>query len=167
MTYAGIVTRAVALVIDAALVNLIAIITGAAVNLVADLFGVNINFDVGGALVAGFLWLLLVGGYFIIFWDVTGQTPGDRVLGIRVVSANGGNVSFWQAFKRFVGLALCVLTLGIGFLPVLVDKRRRGIHDMLGGTVVQWVDASVGLPPQSLLTPGAVPAPDGPPRPGS
>jgi uncharacterized RDD family membrane protein YckC len=167
MSYAGIVTRAVALVIDAALVNVIAIITGAALNLVAGLFGSDINFDLGGALVAGAAWLLWVGAYFTSFWVVTGQTPGDRVLGIRVVSANGGSVGSFQALKRFVGLVLSVLALGLGFVPVLFDRRRRGLHDMIAGTVVRWVEASAPVPPQGLLTPGAASGPGAPPRPGS
>jgi uncharacterized RDD family membrane protein YckC len=167
VTYAGIVTRGIAIAIDAALINLIAVITGAAVNLVAGLFGSDINFDLGGAVVAGAIWFIWVGSYFTFFWDVTGQTPGSRVLGIRVISGDGRDVTLWQALRRFGGLVLCVLSFGIGFLPVLVDKRRRGLHDMLAGTVVQWVDASVGLPPQTLLTRGAANAPGAPPPPGS
>src|SRR5262249_37203538 len=167
VTYAGIVTRAVAITIDAALINLVAIITGAAVNLIAGLFGNDINFDVGGALAAGVVWFIWIGAYFTFFWDVTGQTPGNRVLGIRVVSADGGDINALQALIRFGGLVLCVLSFGIGFLPVLVDKRRRGLHDMLAGTAVQWGGTKGGLPPPTPPTPGAA---DGrgvnpPPRP--
>jgi uncharacterized RDD family membrane protein YckC len=167
VTYAGIVTRGSALAIDAVLINLIAVIVGAAINLIAGLFGNDVNFDAVEAVIAGAVWFAWVGAYFITFWDVTGQTPGDRVLGIRVVSQDGGELNFWQALRRFGGLVLCVLSFGIGFIPVLIDKRRRGLHDMLAGTVVQWVHASVGLPRQTLLTPGATSVRGGPPPPGS
>jgi uncharacterized RDD family membrane protein YckC len=167
MSYAGIVTRGVALVIDAAIVNLIAIIAGAAVSLVASLFGSGLNLDLGGALAACAAWLILVGLYFTTFWVVTGQTPGDRVLGIQVVSADGGDVGAVQALRRFAGLALCLLTLGLGFLPVLFDSRRRGLHDMFGGTVVRWVVAPTQAVPPALLTPGEASVPGAQPPPGS
>ncbi|HEY1597226.1 MAG TPA: RDD family protein [Thermoleophilaceae bacterium] len=166
MSYAGIVTRGVALVIDSALVNLLAIVIGGAVNLVASLFGNNLNFDLGGAVVAAVLWFLWVGFYFTTFWAVTGQTPGDRILGIQVVSADGGGVGALQAIRRYLGLALCLLSLGLGFVPVLFDSRRRGLHDMLGGTVVRWVAAPAQRVPAALLTPGEATAPGAPPPPG-
>jgi uncharacterized RDD family membrane protein YckC len=37
---------------------------------------------------------------------------------------------------RVVGLGLAIIPLFAGFLPVLVDARRRGLHDFLAGTVV-------------------------------
>jgi uncharacterized RDD family membrane protein YckC len=37
---------------------------------------------------------------------------------------------------RFAGLILAALPLFAGFLTILVDDRRRGVHDMLAGTVV-------------------------------
>jgi hypothetical protein len=37
---------------------------------------------------------------------------------------------------RFAGLILAALPLFVGFLTILVDDRRRGVHDMLVGTVV-------------------------------
>ena len=38
---------------------------------------------------------------------------------------------------RLIGLGLAIIPFFAGFLPVLVDDRRRGIHDMLAGTVVE------------------------------
>jgi uncharacterized RDD family membrane protein YckC len=35
-----------------------------------------------------------------------------------------------------VGLILAIIPLLAGFLPVLVDGRRQGLHDFLSGTVV-------------------------------
>jgi uncharacterized RDD family membrane protein YckC len=40
------------------------------------------------------------------------------------------------ALLRFAGLILAALPLFAGFLTILVDDRRRGVHDMLAGTVV-------------------------------
>ena len=40
------------------------------------------------------------------------------------------------ALLRFAGLILAALPLFAGFLTILVDDRRRGVHDTLAGTVV-------------------------------
>ena len=80
MRYAGIVTRALALVVDAAVANVIALVVTAAVALLGSLFDSNLNFDLLGGLLAGFGWIIWVALYFSVFWTVTGQTPGDRLL---------------------------------------------------------------------------------------
>jgi uncharacterized RDD family membrane protein YckC len=40
------------------------------------------------------------------------------------------------------GLALAIVPLFAGFLTVLVDDRRRGLHDILAGTVVVHAGAA-------------------------
>jgi uncharacterized RDD family membrane protein YckC len=76
-------------------------------------------------------------GYFVTFWSTTGQTPGGRVMRLRVVRASdGGRVGAGRALLRVVGLALAAIPFMLGFAPVLVDDRRRGLQDMLAGTVV-------------------------------
>ena len=47
-----------------------------------------------------------------------------------------GGVGPSAALLRFAGLILAALPLFAGFLAILVDDRRRGVHDMLAGTVV-------------------------------
>jgi uncharacterized RDD family membrane protein YckC len=80
------------------------------------------------------LWLV---GYFVLFWSATGQTPGNRLLQIRVCRADDLDApSTGAALVRFGALILAALPLFAGFLPILLDDRRRGVHDMLGGTVV-------------------------------
>jgi len=80
------------------------------------------------------LWLV---GYFVVFWSATGQTPGNRLFQIRVCRAVDGTApSAGAALLRFGGLILAALPLFAGFLPILLDDRRRGAHDMIAGTVV-------------------------------
>lgn len=137
LTYVGIVTRAIAFAADAALIQLVAIAVAGTVALILSVVSPPDSLDgvmlaVGGA--AYGLWLV---GYFIVFWSATGQTPGNRLLQIRVCRADDGAVpSPGAALLRFVGLILAALPLFAGFLPILLDDRRRGVHDMLAGTVV-------------------------------
>jgi uncharacterized RDD family membrane protein YckC len=136
--YAGLVTRAVALLLDLLAVNAIAVLTGGAIDLIVSLFSQDSSLNAAQALAGGALWLLWIGLYFVVFWTLAGQTPGDRLLGIRVISTIGERIRIRQAILRFIGLLLSALPLGAGFLPILVDDRRRGLHDRLANTVVRW-----------------------------
>jgi uncharacterized RDD family membrane protein YckC len=58
------------------------------------------------------------------------------VLRIRVCDPRGATVSPARALLRFGALLLAALPLFAGFLPVLFDERRRGLHDLIARTVV-------------------------------
>ena len=98
-----------------------------------------------GAAIAGMLLALLAFVafnlvYFPWFWSRGGQTPGMRLMAIRVVrDADGGPVSLGAAILRLIGYWINNVLFYIGFAWILVDKRRRGWHDLLAGTCV--VDA--------------------------
>lgn len=136
--YAGLVTRAVALGLDALVINGIAVITGALINLIASFFGYQGDIGLVGALLGGAAWLAWSALYFTVFWSLTGQTPGDRLMGIRVDSTTSDRIRIRQAFVRYWAMLLAALPLGAGFLPVLTDDRRRGLHDRIANTVVRW-----------------------------
>jgi uncharacterized RDD family membrane protein YckC len=147
--YAGLVTRAVALLIDLFAANAIAVLTGGAIDLLARLFDSDDTLNARQALAGGTVWFLWLGLYFVVFWTLTGQTPGDRVMSIRVFSTKGDRIRVRQAVLRFVGLLLAALPFGAGFLPVLVDDRRRGFHDWLAKTVVRWDSETISESPLS------------------
>jgi uncharacterized RDD family membrane protein YckC len=86
--------------------------------------------------VGGVVFLLWVIAYFATFWATTGQTPGNRVMRIRVMRPSGARVHAWRAMVRVVGVVLAALPLFAGFLPILFTDRRRGLADWLADTVV-------------------------------
>jgi uncharacterized RDD family membrane protein YckC len=135
----GLVTRALAFAVDAAIVNAVAIVTAAVVSLTFSVVTVPNEVQVAAAAVGGVVYLLWTVGYFTTFWSTTGQTPGSRVLRIRVLAASGDRLPPRRALVRFIGLTLAAIPLFAGFLPILVDDRRRGLHDMLARSIV--VDA--------------------------
>jgi uncharacterized RDD family membrane protein YckC len=139
--YVGLITRALAFAIDAGIVNAVAIVTAAVVSLTFSVVTVPDDVQVVVAAAGGVVYLLWTVGYFVTFWATTGQTPGSRVLRIRVIPASGERLPPRRALVRFIGLTLAVIPLFAGFLPILVDDRRRGLQDMLARTVV--VDAPV------------------------
>ena len=76
--------------------------------------------------------------YYVFFWSLTGQTLGQRVMGLRVVRLNSRRLGFRLSLVRWIGYQLCIFTLGIGFLWVLIDDRRMGWHDKLARTCVVY-----------------------------
>jgi uncharacterized RDD family membrane protein YckC len=134
--YVGLVTRALAFVVDAALVNLVATIAAAGIGLVLSVVSVSDELRPALIGIGGGTYLLWAAAWFVAFWSTTGQTPGSRALRIRVCDRSGATVAPGRALLRFGALLLAALPLFAGFLPVLFDDRRRGLHDVIAGTVV-------------------------------
>jgi len=134
--YVGLVTRVLAFALDAALINAIAILTAAAVSLFLSVVTVPHELRTLALALGGAAYVLWVVAYFVTFWATTGQTPGSRVLRIRVRPQAGERLPPRRALVRFVGLTLAAIPLFAGFLLILFDDRRRGLHDMLARTVV-------------------------------
>jgi uncharacterized RDD family membrane protein YckC len=159
--YAGLVTRALALIVDAVVINVIAAVTGAVLGLIGSLLGVG-DLGIVAAVTGGLLWLGWTALYFTAFWVVTGQTPGARLLGVRVVSESGGRVGIIRAVARCAVMMVALVPLGAGFITVLFDERRRGPHDMIAHTVVRWTRASAAVeavaPTATVPTHAHVPA---------
>lgn len=149
--YQGLVTRAIAFAIDAAIISGVAVVVGAAAGISLSVLSVPSGVEAAVFAAAGAICLLWSTAYFVTFWCTTGQTPGDRVLGIRVRLADEDSaLRPARALLRLAALTLAAIPLFAGFLPILVDDRRRGLHDMIAGTVV------VGTPDEidDALLPG-------------
>jgi uncharacterized RDD family membrane protein YckC len=137
--YAGVATRALALAADAGIVLLIFLTVAALVGLVSSLVGdLRPQWLVGVLLGSG--WALLAGGYFLMFWTGTGQTPGMRLLHLRLIGRGGRPPSLGWSLLRAVGTVIAIIPIFAGYLPVLFDDRRRGLPDFLAGTVVVYED---------------------------
>ena len=61
---------------------------------------------------------LVSGTYFVLFWTAAGQTPGMRLMRLRVSDQRGQPPSVGRSVVRFVGLVLAIVPLFAGFLPV-------------------------------------------------
>jgi uncharacterized RDD family membrane protein YckC len=137
MNYAGIASRAVALAVDVAIAHVIVFAGGAVLALVASLVG-DLKLDTLGRILAAVAWTAVVASYFIVFWTTAGRTPGMRLMGLRVLDPDGGHPGAVRATVRLIGLALAIIPLFAGFLPVLVDDRRRALQDFMARTVVVY-----------------------------
>ena len=79
------------------------------------------------------LWSL----YFIVFIGKCGQTPGKKILGLKVLKFNGQPVNYKSAgIRTLIGYPLSWLTFGIGFIWALLDKNNQCLHDKIADTLV-------------------------------
>jgi uncharacterized RDD family membrane protein YckC len=137
--YVGLVTRAIAFALDAAIINIVALVTAAVVILAFSIVKLPHELEQVAKILGAALYVTWVVGYFVTFWATTGQTPGDRAMRIRVRPVRGDRLPPRRAFVRFVGLTLAAIPLFAGFWIILFDDERRGLHDRLARTLV--VDA--------------------------
>lgn len=135
--YIGLVTRAIAFVVDAVLINLGATIVGVGAALVVSLLQLPKDLHTAIAAVSAAAYTLWTIGYFVGFWSVTGQTPGARLMRFRVVPVKGERrLKPRRALVRYAGLWLAALPLFAGYLLILFDPKRRGLQDRLARTLV-------------------------------
>jgi uncharacterized RDD family membrane protein YckC len=80
-------------------------------------------------------FLVLNGGYFILFTGTLGRTLGKMAAGIEVVSDRQGGMDLRRAVYRTLAAGLSIAPAGLGWLAGLVGERRA-LHDRLTGTRV-------------------------------
>jgi uncharacterized RDD family membrane protein YckC len=130
----GYIPRIVAYIIDAALVStwLIFVLT------VIPAPRYPATSSSAGYVILIFLLVLIVGfGYLPFCWSHGGQTIGLRLCGLRVVhDPDAARIGWMSAILRLLGFPVNSFFLYLGWIWVFIDKRRRGWHDLLAGTVV-------------------------------
>jgi uncharacterized RDD family membrane protein YckC len=149
--YAGFLSRLLAMVIDLLIIGTTWVLGGLAFSFIRRTSGVDellallggalnwlVTFDQAlvGIVVEVSSLLLLSQIYFTFFYSFGGATVGKALLGLRVVRRDGRPLRVPQAVWRTLAYGLSTLLLYVGFLYVLVDDRRRGLHDIVSGTVV-------------------------------
>jgi uncharacterized RDD family membrane protein YckC len=100
-----------------------------------------------------FGWNALYFTAFTALWK--GQTPGKKLLGIRVLRLNGQPMTLWASFERFGGYAAGLLTGLLGFAQVFWDRNRMAIHDKITETVVVRERRGTPAPPAASAPAGA------------
>lgn len=74
---------------------------------------------------------------YVAFWRIAQQTPGKKMLHLRIVDAHSFERASWvQLSLRFIGYFLSALPLFVGFLIPLLRKDRRSLHDLISRTAV-------------------------------
>ena len=132
--YVGLMTRLLSWAVDFLLVNVAAIITGLGAELIIGIFPITKNLKPLFLAVAGGVYVLWTAAYFVAFWSVTGQTPGSRLMQVRLVTASREKVKPVRALVRWIGMNMAMVPLPWGFVPI--PFRRLGFPDWLAHTRV-------------------------------
>jgi uncharacterized RDD family membrane protein YckC len=132
--YVGLMTRLISWAVDFLLINVAAIITGLGAELVVGIFPITKDLKPAFLAIAGGVYVLWTAGYFISFWSATGQTPGSRLMQVRLVTATGEKVTPVRALVRWIGMNVAMVPLPWGFVPI--PFRRLGFPDWLAHTRV-------------------------------
>ena len=77
--------------------------------------------------------------YQVYFFTRTGQTLGAKVMGIKVIDADGNPLSVDLALIRVVGSYVSSALLGLGYLLMLWDGHKQTLHDKMAGSLVIMV----------------------------
>ncbi len=152
--YAGFASRTVALVIDLAAISVVLVAINWFMASVLGLLNIQaadcaarvargeaaLDFCTIYSVTSLLLTVAFAPVYFIFFWLIAdGTTPGHAVMGLRVVRTSGKPMRLHVSIVRFAGYIVCFMTLGLGFLWVLIDNQRQGWHDTLAGTCVLYI----------------------------
>jgi len=103
-------------------------------------------------------------GYYVLFealWD--GQTPGKRLLHIRVVQDGGYSVSFGASAVRNIARIIDGqpgFAYGVGVVAAALNKSGKRLGDMMAGTFVvqERIEQAPVIAPVTASTQGDAPA---------
>jgi uncharacterized RDD family membrane protein YckC len=140
---AGIGSRGAAAMVDTliqAVALFVLLLAGSAAIGVGATFG-SLERTAGEALLALFVVAVfaITNGYYMLFeilWS--GQTPGKRLVGVRVLRENGYSIRPIDAVIRNLVRIVDWLPLvyGVGVLTMLLNQRSRRLGDFASGTIV-------------------------------
>jgi uncharacterized RDD family membrane protein YckC len=84
-------------------------------------------------------WFVVYTGYFALFESIwTGQTPGKRLVGLRVIEISGRPVTVYGAIIRNLIRIVDQMPAiyAVAILSVLITRRQQRLGDLAAGTVV-------------------------------
>jgi uncharacterized RDD family membrane protein YckC len=137
--YAGVVSRGAAFSLDTTVALLVCTVGFQFTISVLAAVGVTPLSSTGSSKALGYVLALPV--VFLIycagFWSLVGRTPGMMLLGLRVVTSDGGRPGARRSVVRALGYWVSAIAL-VGFAWIAVDERSQGFHDKLAGTYVVY-----------------------------
>ncbi|HSY42529.1 MAG TPA: RDD family protein [Candidatus Acidoferrum sp.] len=86
-----------------------------------------------------FAFVFVQMGYEVFFLGKYGATPGKMACGLRVVTSDGGKISYGRAVGRFFAQILSGLICYIGYIIAAFDNpQKRALHDHICNTRVVY-----------------------------
>ncbi len=141
---AGFVQRLVAFIIDGFLIGLLYLPVNFALAMTGFVAGESDDGMMAAVLglasmVAAAISFAISFAYYGFFWSRSGQSPGKKVMNIRVVRKDGMPMTFVGAGLRgSVGYWISSILL-LGFIWAAFDANKEAWHDKIFGTRVEAV----------------------------
>lgn len=95
---------------------------------------------------AKWFFALFILGYFLLIWGYyalfeafrNGQTPGKRVMKIRVIKDSGRQITFFEALARNLLRVVDYMPAAYlaGVISILCTKQNKRLGDLVAGTIV-------------------------------
>ena len=142
---AGLGSRFLAVALDSLIQGVVTMVLVVAVVLVFAAIGttrLNTMSDTAGKWFVALLILV----YFVLYWGYyalfeayrNGQTPGKRVMKIRVIKDSGRQITFFEALARNLLRIIDALPTAYlaGVISILVTQQNKRLGDLVAGTIV-------------------------------
>lgn len=140
-------SRSVAFIIDRVIIVLLQIIIGIlgllSIGGFEGLLGLSESAFIIIAIVVLIFFMINYGYFFLFEYFYNGQTPGKRLMGIRVIHESGHQVTLLMSLIR--NLIRLIDSLGgyvVGILMVYFHPRNKRLGDLVAGTLVVHERAS-------------------------
>jgi len=135
--YAGLASRGLALTVDLLLIVTVFTVLSGLVALISSVVGTLRPAWLVGTLL-GIGWGVVAAVYLAFFWSAAGRTPGMHLLRVRVRHGSDRSLSVGRALVRVLATWISIVPFFAGYLPVLFDRQRRGLPDLVADTEVVY-----------------------------
>lgn len=164
---AGLGSRILAALVDHLIIAVLFSLGGCLLLFAVDWLGFDLDQTLMLIAIAAIAVWLVVCGYFMFFETIwNGQTPGKRLLGLRMVRVGGRPLGFVaSALRNFIRLIdFLPVFYALGLVVMFVDRRSRRLGDIAAGALavrergaltlesLTRVDAQPPLPPARDVT---------------
>lgn len=144
----GIGSRFMAALVDTAIIVATQVVVYLTMTLIAStLFDIDI-FSTWVVAIFGLVAFVLLWGYYIFFemlWN--GQSPGKRLVGLRVLRADGTPITLTESIVRNLVRLIDFLPVfyGLGVIVMFANSQSRRLGDLAAGTLVVRDQADLTL----------------------
>lgn len=150
--YAGFTSRLIAYTIDLVIAIAAISITWWLINVTLEMLKVRDFIEILGWIdsgtffanrndefvLRGFVFIMGIGFYNIIFLTLANRTIGKAVMGLQVVPLKGGRIGIFRATLRYLGYIVSTILFFLGFFWILFSRKRLGWHDIIARTCVVY-----------------------------
>lgn len=126
---AGFWARLGAFIIDAVVLTV-------ALAFVLPLFGSSLPMYFDPEDIGQLVSFVLHHGYFILLVGAFSTTIGKRAMNMYVLRPDGARAGYCRALGRQLATCLSLLMFGVGYWMIAFRSDKRGLHDLIAGTIV-------------------------------